>query len=195
MNVLQAKATVFIKASPFFQAMHTFGGVVFTGSYALDTMTWPDIDVQLKLGSPANALRATNHLSELLLQDPTTIRFQYINFKDYPRDTLPKGLCIGAQIADPALQDIFPQQPYWKVDFWILEEKDFEENRQFMAQLMKKMTPAHKTLIMGYKEDWTKQWGRPPQLGSYFLYQAVVFEGLKDEEDILKYLRENNVKI
>jgi hypothetical protein len=158
-------------------------------------MTWPDIDVQLKLNPTHTAFQALGHLSEILLQDPGTIRFKFLNFVSHPKDIWPKGYCICAQIADPALQDIFPQKPYWKIDFWILEEKGFEENRQFMARLMEKMTPAHKKLIMYYKEDWTKQWGRPPKLGSYFLYQAIVFEGLQDETDILKYLRNHGVKI
>lgn len=193
MKDLHQKATDFIKNAAFFQAMCSLGEVIFTGSYALDIMTWPDIDVQLKLGNTSNALQALAHLSEILLQDPKTIRFQYVNFKDYPRSTLPKGLCIGAQISDSALKEL--NQSYWKIDFWILEEKDFEQNKEFMAQLKEKMTPAHKKLIMHYKEDWTQRWGRPPQLASYFLYQAVVFEGLKDEDSILVYLRQNHVKL
>ena len=195
MSFLHAQATKFIETSPFFNTMKALGEVIFTGSYALDTMTWPDIDVQLQLASAYTPVQAISQLSTAMIESPNTIRFKFLNFKNFPKDYWPRGLCITGNISDSALENLFPAQPYWKVDFWILDEKDIAQNRQFMTRLKKSMTPAHKECIMHYKESWTQQWGRPPQRASFFLYQAIVFEGLKSEEAILNHLRENGVKI
>jgi hypothetical protein len=95
-------------------------------------------------------------------------------------------------VLDQALEPL-GQGLFWKVDLWILE--DSGPSRLFMEKLLTQMTPNTKELILHYKRVWTKMYGRPSQMASYFLYQAVVFEGLKEEQEILAYLRERGVKV
>ena len=169
------------------------GAIHFTGSYALDTMTWPDIDIQLQPQSetppPPEIL---SHLTKALFADSRVSKVDYRNFTHHPKPGMTRGFCLSMKVYDEGLRP-FDQGLYWKIDFWILESA--EESRRFMEQLISQMTPAHKEIIMHYKNAWTRAHGRPLQMASYFLYQAVVFEELKEEEDILKYLREKQVKV
>jgi hypothetical protein len=186
-QTLRACAQAFLKTWPFMQELASFGDIHFTGSYALDTMTWPDIDLELQLTvttpTPSEIL---GRLATMLFADKRVSKVDYRNFTDHIKPGMTRGNMLGIKVLDEALRP-FGQGLYWKVDLWLLE--DAEPSRQFMEKLFAQMTPAHKELIMHYKNMWTKAYGRPPQMASYFLYQAVVFEGLKEEADILQYLR------
>jgi hypothetical protein len=190
---LHACAHSFLKTWPFMAQLASFGEIQFSGSYALDTMTWPDID--LSLDPFASTLTHGDILAELtrgLFGDTRVRKVDYRNFIHHPKSGMTQGMYLGADVLDEGLKP-FGHGVYWKVDLWIL--KDPGPSRLFLESLRAHMTPAHKDRIMAYKAAWTKAWGHPPQMASYFLYQAVVFEGLSTEEEILPYLRTKGVTI
>ena len=194
-HTLRTCAEVFLNTWPFVKHLSSLGEIRFTGSYALDTMTWPDIDLELNPFSttltPRNIFA---NLAALLFADPRVNKVDYRNFSDHIKLGMTKGYFLGISVYDESLRPFnCTIGPYWKIDLWILD--DPETSRLFIKELFSKMTPRHKALIMHYKNMWTKIYGRPPQMASYFLYQAVVFEELKEEAEILDYLRKKHVKI
>lgn len=186
---LQKKAEDFIAITPYFETIRSQGTLYFTGSYVLNTMTWPDIDMQLCLKENADPRTVLSVLSETLMRTKEVQKVQFTDFESHPREGLPLGLYLGTFYFDKEIEG------YWKLDLWILDQADFEKNRVFMEHLKKEMTLDQHALIMVIKKEWTDLYGRPPQMASYFLYQAVVTEKLKDKEKIEKYLRSQKVKI
>jgi len=193
MTTLHFCAQHFLKTWPFMKALASMGEIHFTGSYALDTMSWPDIDLEL---APTSKERTSpeilGSLAGLLFVDQRVSKADFRNFTHHSRPGMTRGFCLSIQVLDQALEPL-GQGLFWKVDLWILE--DSCPSRLFMEKLLTQMTPNTKELILHYKRVWTKMYGRPPQMASYFLYQAVVFEGLKEEQEILAYLRERGVKV
>lgn len=100
-----------------------------------------------------------------------------------------KGFCLSIMAFDPSIQD------FWKIDLWALDQLTLRENQLFMSELKNKMTPQHHTLIMALKNEWTSLYGRPPKKASYYLYQAVILQNMKNKEEIISFLRNNNVNI
>lgn len=189
MNTLEQKADRFIQISSYFQIIRNHGILYFTGSYFLKTMTWLDIDLQLGLEEIKNAKDVLSQISASLIQEKGLKKLQFIDFLNYPRPRMTSGLCLNFIAFDEEIQD------FWKVDLWILESSLLEENQKLMARFKEAMTPAHYTLIMNYKQEWTALYGRPPQMASYYLYQAIILKNLKERQEIETYLLSKGVKI
>jgi len=193
MTTLHSCAQEFLKTWPFMEALLSIGEVHFTGSYALDTMTWPDIDLELEpVSKERKAPEVLGSLAAILFMDRRVSKVDFRNFTHHSRPGMTRGFCLSIQVLDEDLR-LFDQGLFWKVDLWILENS--APSRLFMEKLLTQMTTHEKELILNYKRTWTKMYGRPPQMASYFLYQAVVFEGLKEEQEILASLRERGVKV
>jgi hypothetical protein len=189
MSGLHQKAELFIQTTPYFEIIRAHGHLYFTGSYFLNTMTWPDIDMQLCLEEGQDAKEVLGTISSSLIKEKGIKKLQFIDFLNYPRPPMTPGLCFSFTAFDKAIQD------FWKVDLWILDSLKLQENQNFMNHLKEKMTPDHHALIMLFKNEWTSLYGRPPKMASYFLYQAVIIENLTSKDEIYHFLRTKNVTI
>ncbi len=186
---IQQEAENFIQTSSCFNIIQSHGQLYFTGSYFLNTMTWHDIDVQLGLEHNQDPKDILSQICAGLIKEKDIKRTQYIDFFNYPRPPMTKGFCLSIMAFDPSIQD------FWKIDLWVLDPLSLQENQFFMIDLKNKMTPQHHALIMSLKNEWTSLYGRPPKMASYYLYQAVILKDMKNKEDIINFLTNNNVNI
>lgn len=162
------------------------GELFYTGSYALDLMTWNDIDMQIVL---KKGLDPVEELSRILLhftKDPDIIETQMIHFKGDYKPRMPRGLYLGIQLYFGGI---------WKMDLWVLQEKDFEENRTMIRTFQEKLTPELRAFILELKTELMQGKERIPQRGSHLLYEAVLMEGLRDKKQIYHYLEKGGVNI
>ncbi|AIL13003.1 hypothetical protein IM40_04985 [Candidatus Paracaedimonas acanthamoebae] len=189
MSDLQQKADKFIQTAPYFEIIRAHGHLYSTGSYFLNTMTWPDIDMQLCLDKDRDAKETIAALASSFIKTKGIKKLQYIDFLSYPRPPMTEGHCLCMTAFDENFQN------FWKNDLWILPFSEIQENQEFMNHLKEQMTPEHHALIMAFKYEWTTLYGRPPKMASYYLYQAVILENLQERQKIETYLRSKNVKI
>lgn len=189
MSDLHHKADKFIQTAPYCEIIRTHGHLYFTESYFLKTMTWHDIDMQLSLNQDQEAREVLGTISAALIKGKGIKKLKYIDFLNYPRPPMTSGFCVSFTAFDEAIKD------FWKIDLWVLEPSLLQENQKFMHHLKERMTPEHHTLIMAFKNEWTTLYGRPPKMASYYLYQAVIFENLKERQQIETYLRSRGVEI
>lgn len=169
--------------------LRSMGELYFTGSYALDLMTWNDIDMQIILKNREDPKQFLSAFFVDLIQDPDFIEGQIIHFKNDYKPKMPRGVYLGFKLDVPDLGGL------WKLDLWCLEKNDFDKNQKLIEQLKKELTPEMRQLILKLKTELMKKDGRVPQMGSHFLYQAVLIEKLKDPNLIYDFLKKHGIAL
>lgn len=164
------------------------GRIFFTGSYALDLMVWNDIDCQVVFKEEVDPLEGFMQLVKMLFQLKGIASIKLINFNENPKNGMPKGLYLGFNYHSPKLGN-------WKIDVWHLNDDDFKENQRFMAALSNLLTDESRELLLQWKFQLMGDSKRVPHLGSYALYQAILFEGLNNNEDIRQYLNKQGINL
>lgn len=165
------------------------GELFYTGSYALDLMTWNDIDMQVILKEGVDPIQSFSALFNQLAAYPGFIEGQMIHFKGHYKPKMPRGLYLGINVDFPDEGGI------WKLDLWALSPKDFAKNRALIETLSSKLDPEVRDLILEFKHEMMSGSTRVPQMGSHFLYQAILLEGIKDRESLYQYFATQGVNI
>ena len=159
------------------------GDIIPTGSYYLDLMMYPDIDLYLPPTSPETLMTLG---SELVKYDCV----KKINFqKAGTQADLKNGLYLK-----PIIEHGNWERP-WKIDIWSLPFDIIEKNQQQLDELKNRMTKADRQLILEYKFSVLTEAGRTPMFSGIYIYQAVVIHRMTDYDDITIYLRENGINI
>ena len=83
----------------------------------------------------------------------------------------------------------------WKIDLWAKNREALAENRAEMEQISQMMDEETRKFIVEVKHSLLTPEGRTPFLSGYKIYQAVFYEGLREKEDIIAYLRERGIEI
>lgn len=163
------------------------GKLYFTGSYALNLMTWNDIDMQIVVKKELTPSEALMQIMDLFVHQKSLIKAQIINFNNDYKPHWPKGMCFSAKIDFPDLGGI------WKFDIWSLQEDDFRKNRLLLEQLQNALTESTRELILEIKHELMQKQGRVPKMGSHWLYQAILLQGLSEKRAILDFLHAKGV--
>ena len=186
---IKNSAELFLESTHILSMLEQFGQVLITGSFALNTMVWNDLDLQIEVPPESDERVVMATIVENLIRTQRLKELKYIDFYIKKKPTMPKGRYIGLEILDEKTSDS------WKVDLWMLSKKDFEANRSFMFEMTRELVGPIRDLVVELKWELTQKFGRPPQLASYFIYQAVAYEGLRDHSMILNYLEKNGVDL
>jgi hypothetical protein len=182
-RILSIEAQDFLERKKIEEILSLHGKTHYTGSYALDMMCWKDIDIMLEVSNIEDSKIHFHNIIGELLKLPGIMDIHFIdgmNFKIRPG--LPKGYYLGLDMFDERIVE------KWKVDVWILDAEDFEKSHKFMSEAKQKLTPELKELIIYLKFQLMGQNKRVPSLMSFHLYNAVLFEGLRNENEILEFI-------
>lgn len=181
-TTIRANAKKILEEKNIESTVKMMGDLFYTGSYALDLMTWNDIDMQVVLKKGFDPIESFGVLLNQISKDSGFIESQMIHFKGNYKPKMPRGVYLGIKLDCPKNGGI------WKLDFWSLEQLDFEKNRSLIEALKTKLDSKTRDLILELKHEMMSGSDRVPQMGSHFLYQAILLEGIKEKEAIYKYL-------
>ena len=160
----------------------TIGDIIPTGSYFLDLMMYPDIDLYLPPTTPetlvAFGARLTRYDS-----------VKRINFQKGDTGDLKNGLYIKSVI------DHGDWERPWKIDIGSLSESIIEKKQAELIDLKNRMTPEHRHLILNVKHRLLTSEGRTPMYSGLYIYRGVVNQGLRELDQIVRYLKENNIDV
>ena len=168
--------------------LHEYGEIFFSGSYVLDLMTSNDIDMQLMVNEGVNPIKAITSFLSHIMESQRFIKSKIIYFQGDYKPEMPRGIYLGFYLNFPALGGV------WKFDLWILNSDEFHKNRVLVEKIQQMLTPEKKKLILGFKHEMQDKNGRVPQMGSHFLYQAILFKNLHLRDEVYQYLSEHGVK-
>ena len=186
MNILERAARLRTEADQVMELiglagiLHPYGEITFSGSYFLDVMVYPDIDLYI----PKITLEEVFKIGARLAASPLVTQVVFEKSND---PTLPNGLYIK-----PRIQYGDWDRP-WKIDIWSLSEEVIKGKRQEMLSFQRKMTPSLREQILRYKFSLLNAAHRTPQFSGYFTYKAFLEEGLTDFEQVTQYLLKNGI--
>lgn len=158
------------------------GEITPTGSYFLNLMMYPDIDVYL----PHTTLEKFFSLAEKFAECDYVKK---INFEKGDSGELAEGLYLKPLI------DYGNWGRLWKIDIWSLPVEVIEKKQQELGMIKAKITPSLRKLILDFKFSILTDAGRTPMFSGIHIYRAVINHGIRDFNQITTYLRDNGINI
>jgi len=177
------------------EALQSSGEVFLTGSYFLDLMVYPDLDLYVSMTSIANIFAAAGQMASsdrvirVAGQMASSDRVIRVTFENEEHSILPGGLYLNLRV------NIGDWGRPWKVDIWWLDKKLIQEKKEIMQRFKQLLTPDLREQIIRYKASLINSAGRTPQFSGYFVYKAFLDEGLRDPAEITGYLVANGINI
>jgi hypothetical protein len=172
-----------------------YGRLTCTGSFYMDLMAWPDLDLYVPLEKSADALARFLELAPGFATACRSSQLVSLRFKDFRFQlsaNLPQGLYWGVR----CLQTVGLDQDTgldWKLDIWALPAEEIAAKQAELERLKGKLTPERRRLILEIKHALLTPEGRTPALSGYPIYRAVLDQGLRSVEAVEGYLRETGV--
>jgi hypothetical protein len=165
-----------------YDILRPHGTIVPTGSYFLDVMAYPDVDLYLSQVSIDTLFLIGAQLAK------SDLVFR-VEFEKSNEPRLPRGLYLKPRIAYGDWG-----RP-WKVDIWSLDEAVIEQLMQPMWRFQTRMTAQLREQIIRYKLSVMTKLNRPPMYSGYFIYKAFIDEGMTDFDQVTAYLIANGIRM
>jgi len=154
-----------------------------SGSYFLDVMVYPDVDLYLTKISIDQLFKLGARIASCDLV------IQVVFEKTDDPVGMPEGLYLKLRVKYGDWG-----RP-WKIDIWSLEEKIILDKMADMHHFQAKMTPDLREQIIHYKLSIMTSQLRTPMYSGYYIYKAFLDEGLKDFESVNQYLIANGIRM
>lgn len=180
---LRKEADMILGYTGLLDILHPFGKVYPSGSYFLDVMVYPDIDLYITKVSVEQLFEIGAQIAKCELV--TQVVFE----KTDDPIRLPDGLYLKSR-----LQYGDWGRP-WKIDLWSLAEAVIQDKMADMHRFSGKLTPEMRLQIIRYKLSVLTPQMRTPMYSGYYIYKAFLDEGLTDDESVTRYLISNGIKL
>jgi hypothetical protein len=180
--LLRQEAGFVLQAVGLYDILRPYGRIVPTGSYYLDTMAYPDIDL---------------YLSRVSIRDLFAIAAQFAScdlvyqvvFERSRSPELPGGLYLKPRI------EYGDWGRPWKIDIWSLDDQVIDAKMVDMLRFRQKMTAELREQIVRYKNSILTEGHRTPMYSGYYICKAFLDEGLTDFGDVTHYLLEQGIQM
>jgi hypothetical protein len=179
---LKEEADLIIQELNLYEVLSPYGRIVPTGSYFLDLMMYPDIDLYLSSVSIGQLFEIGGQLAR------SKMVFQVV-FEKSRTPQLPGGLYLKARI------DYGDWGRPWKIDIWSLDDSVVDEKMEEMHHFKREMTGRLREQILQYKYSVLTAGNRTPMYSGYFIYRAFIDEGLSDFGDVTQYLIDSGIQM
>ena len=179
---LRREADVVMREVRLHAIVAPYGRVMPQGSYYLDLMMYPDIDLFIPPVSIEQlfAIGAQLAASGLVTQ---------VRFDKCALETLPGGLYL-----QPRVRYGDWGRP-WKIDIWSVDGAVAERQAAELERFKRKLTKPLREQILRYKHSILNKEHRTPVFSGYFIYKAFLDEGMTDFDAVTRYLIANGVEM
>lgn len=179
---LKQEASFVLEEVGLYDILSSYGQVVPTGSYFLDLMMYPDIDVYLPPISIAEIFEIGGRLAN-------AGRVYEVVFAKSRLQELPGSLYLKARI------EYGDWGRPWKIDIWSIENEIIESKMVDLQRFKEKMDPQLREQILRYKYSILTEEGRTPMYSGYFVCKAFIDNGMSDPQDVTRYLRDCGIQV
>lgn len=179
---LRQEADFVLQQVNVYDILRPHGTIVPTGSYFLDVMVYPDIDLYVSRVSIGQLFDIGGQLAE------SELVFR-VEFEKSDEPQLPGGLYLKPRIAYGDWG-----RP-WKIDIWSLDDRVIEERMHPMWRFQSRMTAELREQIIRYKLSVMTKLKRPPVYSGYFIYKAFIDEGMTEFHQVTAYLIANGIRM
>jgi hypothetical protein len=179
---LREEADLILRLLHFADVVGPYGRVVPTGSYYLDLMAYPDLDLYLSAVSVEQLFQIGARLAE----SPLVVQ---VVFERATEARLAGGLYLK-----PRIRYGDWGRP-WKIDIWSLDDARIDELIEPMAGFKDKLTRELREQILRYKVSLLNSQFRTPKYSGYWIYRAFLDEGLADPRLVTDYLVAHGIRL
>jgi hypothetical protein len=180
---LRQEADVVLGLIGIYDILRPYGNVFPCGSYFLDVMVYPDIDLYI---TKVN-IQQLFEIGAQISQSEQVTEVLFAKTDDPVR--LPEGLYLKPRV------NYGDWGRPWKIDIWSLEEKVIQHLLADVVRLKSKLTPELREQIIRYKLSIMTSEKRTPKFSGYYIYKAFIDEGLTDFTAITHYLVSSGIKM
>jgi hypothetical protein len=180
---LKHEANIVLGLIHVYDALRLYAKVFPTGSFFLDVMAYPDIDLYI----------TRINLEQLFQIGSRIARCELVTQVVFERTDDPVRLPNGLYLK-PRVKYGDWGRP-WKIDIWSLDEKVIQEKMADMRHFQAKMNPELREQIINYKLSVLTSQLRTPVYSGYYIYKAFLDEGLTNFEQVTQYLVDNGIQM
>ncbi len=179
-EAIKKEADTMLHEKGLLDLLRSFGTPHVSGSYALDLMTWRDLDIYLEVEelNENRFFSLGGQLASLLM--PVKMSFRNETIAKTPG--LPEGLYWGIYLGNE-------RKGAWKIDIWGVHSTECKRLLDYCAAIQGKLDDQKATQILAIK---SRCWQDPEYRRSYSsmdIYTAVLEEGIRDYERFERYRR------
>ncbi len=116
--------------------------VFYTGSYALNLMVLPDIDIEISMHNDSFNKEIFFEIGKQISQLPDIISMKFKDHHAFPVDSLPAGLYWNIRIHND-----FHDIP-WKIDLWAFNQQQIENNMIEIQRIKNNLNEENRKLII-----------------------------------------------
>jgi hypothetical protein len=177
---LKQEADTLLYDKGLLEVLSIYGKPHVHGSYALDLMTWRDLDIYLEvaiLSEPAFRCLAVD-LRRILSPVKMCYRSEY-KAKSFEQ---PQGLYWGIYLGSE-------RQDAWKIDLWAVEDHECNRLLRYSQRLRQRISEESRQRIMNIKSQCCKDPLFRNAYSSADIYEAVLDQNVLDVHDFRQYLR------
>lgn len=180
---LRQEADIVLGMIGLFDILRPYGKIFPSGSYFLDVMVYPDIDLYLTRVS----LEQIFAIGALIAGCEHVVQVVFEKTDDPVH--LPGGLYLKPRV------NYGDWGRPWKIDIWSLDEEVILEKMADMRHFQGRLTQDLREQIIRYKLSIMTSQKRTPMYSGYYIYKAFIDLGLTDFEGVTQYLIDCGIKI
>ena len=122
--------------------LQPYGDVFYTGSYFLNVMVWPDIDITMALDPDPYSVEDFFEIGGKIARIDSVISLKFNNFFRLEVQDLPEGLYWGICL------DMANRNTPWKIDLWAKDKEALAEDRATMQRILFSCYSRNSTYIV-----------------------------------------------
>jgi hypothetical protein len=179
-QLIKDEADVILYKQELVTILSKYGIPHVTGSYALNLMTWRDLDIYIQKENMNEA--GFFQLGAEINKRFHPVKMSYRNERVTQTKGLPFGLYWGVYLGNE-------RKDAWKIDIWAVDEKECLQLLKFCDDIATRLTTLSKQIILTIKSNC---WQDPAYRRSYTskdIYVAVLDHGITSLEEFRIYLQ------
>lgn len=179
-SLLRNEASQLLNNEGLLTLLQSYGDTRVIGSYTLDTMTWRDIDISIKLPHERNVMFFFD-IGESIARDFQVAKMSFSNFfiRDFPK--FDHGLYWGIQL-------LYAEHE-WKIDLWGYGETEYDNHMSEFDELQAQLKQVDRQAILRIKHVISQ---RPDYRGDVYnsmnIYQALIEDRITSVEEFDKWI-------
>ena len=181
-SALISEANAILYGYGLLEILGKYGTPIIQGSYALNLMTWRDMDIHLE--NDEISIRDFFNLGLDIATKLKPRRMSYRNELIGKTDNLPKGLYWGIYT-----KLTFPEE--WKIDIWAMDSDQIRSCCKRFKDLKSKISEKNRFTILMIKSHFCGHPEYRKRFSSTDVYKSVIEENVKSVEEFSKWLKEN----
>ena len=179
-ELIHTEADILLYERGLLPILKQFGAPHVTGSYALNLMTWRDLDIYLE----TNDMTEENFfkLGMTINKAFNPMKMSYRNERMSKTEGLPFGLYWGIYLGNE-------RKGAWKIDLWAMDANECKQRLQFCDDIAARLTPSATEVIMAIKSACWQDAEYRRSYNSNDIYESVLSGRVNNIEQFREYLK------